>query len=269
MHKALLKNLLLLLQFLIYLQSAASSEDEDRSDFDQNSTNSMIMTNKTNNFSIYCISNDRCPPFSVCLNNRCQCLLETEIGRANNQGQIGTCPCTANWHCLLAIENSQCNSDKGICTCSDGFQYNFTSRSCRSTSPTGSLNISSSHATAIHIETFEIVQTIVLIALPFIAILCLFFFCDRLGRYVQKMQTDITADDDSRHCGARPVTEVFVYDHHQHHLSPHQNQHITNVNNVTSNSSSVADLPPPYSNTAVLQNCSHVQFLSTKPAHYS
>ncbi len=192
MTKALLKNLLLLLEFLIYLQSAQSSDEGDgRNHYNLDHLN---LTNPIN-------------------------------------------------------KNA---SNSKVLICREGFLYNGTSGNCTLILPIrfplNTTTFSTSFTTtAVHIETFELVQTVLLIALPLVAILCLFFFCDRLGRYVQKMHQDV---------------EISLDGHH-----PHHHHHVNSLANSSAAAASV-DLPPPYNCVTEQQKqqqpFSHVQYLQKK-----
>ncbi len=200
MTKAWLKNLLLLLEFLIYLQSAQSSDDE---------------SDGRNHY---------------------------KLNHHNN---------------LANLINKNNNS-----TCREGFLYNGTSGNCTLILPTRfplntTTSSTSSTTTAVHIETLELVQTVLLIALPLITILCLFFFCDRLGRYVQKMHhQDVEISFDGEDGGHHPQSLNLYHPHH--------------VNSLTNSSSTVSsvDLPPPYNSVTEQQQkqqpFSHVQYLQKK-----
>ncbi|KAH9397275.1 hypothetical protein TYRP_003585, partial [Tyrophagus putrescentiae] len=105
-------------------------------------------------------------------------------------------------------------------TCREGFLYNGTSGNCTLILPTRfplntTTSSTSSTTTAVHIETLELVQTVLLIALPLITILCLFFFCDRLGRYVQKMHhQDVEISFDGEDGGHHPQSLNLYHPHH-------------------------------------------------------
>ena len=202
MTKALLKNLLLLLEFLIYLQSAQSSDEGDgRNHYNLDHLN---LTNPIN-------------------------------------------------------KNA---SNSKVLICREGFLYNSTSGNCTLILPTRfplntTTSSTSSTTTAVHIETLELVQTVLLIALPLITILCLFFFCDRLGRYVQKMHhQDVEISFDGEDGGHHPQSLNLYHPHH--------------VNSLTNSSSTVSsvDLPPPYNSVTEQQQkqqpFSHVQYLQKK-----
>lgn len=211
MTKTLLKNLLLLLQFLIYLQSAGAEKDGENNLL---ITNNVSLTGNQNNLSIHCSSSNFCPSFSSCLNNCCQCL-----------------------HGSLLI-----NKNKSL-TCL----------------PPPTFLTTSSFTTTVHIESIQIVQTVLLIIFPLTALFFLFFFCDRLGKYVQQMQEEVSSSEEihvSRSDG------VFT------NLSEAQNlgqQNNTNENvciNISNLKNNIADLPPSYSVVEQLESFSHVQYLT-------
>lgn len=155
MTKALLKNLLLLLQFLIYLQSANADDSEGYHNSSSSSSleqpdNHLTGSSMSQNLTATnCTSSDSCPLFSVCMSNRCQCLYGSQLGNSTLTGN-------------------------GSSTCLPRYSH-FT--------------VSPFNGT-VHIESGQVVQTGLLIVLPMVALICLFFFCDRLGKYVQDMQSE-------------------------------------------------------------------------------